>query len=72
MRLLGGFWEPLQAFGAFWKPFGEALGGFWLNFAAFVLLCAASCCIFGALVVFSVSVAVVVQEFLVETVLLAL
>ena len=59
-RLLGGFWEPLQAFGAFWKPFGEALGGFWLNFAAFVLLCAASCCIFAALVVFSVSVAVVV------------
>ena len=71
-RLLGRFWEPLQTFGAFWKPFGEALGGFWLNFVTFVLLCAASCCIFAALVVFSVSVAVVVQEFLVETVLWAL
>ena len=72
VRLLGGFWKPLQAFGAFWKPFGEALGGFWLNFATFVLLCVASCCIFAALVVFSVSVAVVVQEFLVEIVLWAL
>ena len=72
VRLLGGFWEPLQAFGAFWKSFGEALGGFWLNFVTFVLLCAVSCCNFDALVVFSVSVAVVVQEFLVETVLLAL
>ena len=39
---------------------GRLWGGFWLNFATFVLLCAASCCIFAALVVFSVSVAVVV------------
>ena len=72
VRLLGGFWGPLQAFGAFWKSFGEALGGFWLNFVTFVLLCAVSCCNFDALVVFSVSVAVVVQEFLVEIVLWAL
>ena len=50
----------MEAFGAFWKPFGEVLGGSWLNFATFVLLCAASCCIFAALVVFSVPVAVVV------------
>ena len=57
---MGGFWESLEAFGAFWKPFGEALGGSWLNCATFALLCAASCCIFAALVVFSVPVAVVV------------
>ena len=55
-KLIGG----LEASGAFWKPCGEAWGGVGLNFATFVLLCAASCCIFAALVVFSVPVAVVV------------
>ena len=37
-----------------------AFGCFLLCFATFLLLCAASCCIFAALVVFSVPVAVVV------------
>ena len=61
---MGSFWE---AFGSLWRllgPFGSLLGrlweGGWLNFVTFVLLCAASCCIFAALVVFSVPVAVVV------------
>ena len=40
-----------------------AFGCFLLCFATFLLLCAASCCIFAALVVFSVPVAVVVAVF---------
>ena len=74
-KLFGGFGRFLEAFTIFWgllEAFWGGFGGGLLNFAIFVLLCAACCCIFAALVVFSVSVAVVVQEFPVEIVLWAL